>query len=137
MRFKLASAERTSPLDLAAWALSAACLGHCLALPLLYSVYPLLQTASEAEWVHWAFFVLAAPVSIAALSPKGTSGRARVLAGAGLALLAAGAADLPSHDAGRAVSVAGALILSLAHILNALSPRRPCCADGAACHPRP
>jgi hypothetical protein len=132
----MAMTPKTTPLDIAAWTLSAACLGHCLALPVVMSVYPLLHTAGDAEWVHWAFFALAAPISFLALAPTGASVLARSVAGLGLLLLAMGAAGLPSHESETALSVTGALALAAAHVLNVRSRRGACASDCSIPHAR-
>jgi hypothetical protein len=106
--------------DLAGCGLSAACLAHCLALPVLASIAPAFGAAAEAEWVHWVFVAVAAPVAAFAFLRPRVSTTARVMAVSGLVLLVAGAAEFPSHELETPVSVAGALLLAGAHIVNAL-----------------
>lgn len=113
--------------DASAIALSGLCLLHCLALPLLASLLPLLGTWSEAEWVHGLFIALAMPVTGYALwrthrrqplpSPMWW------LAGGGLSLLAAGALGWPLVDAETGLTVAGSLMLAGTHVWNALRRR--------------
>ena len=124
-----ASAPARSFADLAALGLSAACLFHCLALPLAAAFLPLFAGWSEAPWVHWAFVAVAAPVSAWSLMwpPRGAVGPWPVaLAGLGIAALTAGAAEWPSHELETPVTVAGALLISAAHLIN-LSRRRHRC----------
>lgn len=99
--------------------LSSLCLAHCLALPLVASLLPLAGAWAEAEWVHWLFAALAAPLSFWALLRTSRPSPALLgLAVLGLSLLVAGAAGFPSHEAETPVSVAGSLALASAHILN-------------------
>ncbi|MEO0871557.1 MAG: MerC domain-containing protein [Pseudomonadota bacterium] len=49
--------------DRAAVGLSVLCIMHCLALPILAISLPVAATVAEAEWVHWAFAVLAVAAS--------------------------------------------------------------------------
>jgi|SRR5579871_2748087 len=107
-------------LDVAACGLSLACLVHCLALPLAASLLPVLNLAAHAEWIHWAFFLVAAPIAGLALLRPGVSPYALYLASAGVLLLLAGAANVPSVSWGTPLSVAGALMLAMGHTINAL-----------------
>lgn len=108
--------------DAVAIGLSGLCLAHCLVLPLAASVLPLLGAWAEAEWVHWAFVGLAAPVSfwtlMRAARTHGLGTTTLSLAILGLALLIAGAAGYPDHDQETAVTVTGGLTLAAAHLLN-------------------
>lgn len=122
--------------DSVAIGLSGLCLAHCLALPVAASLLPVMGVWAEAEWTHWLFAFVAAPVSLWTLA-RGTAPawpvarRATLtLAGAGLALLFAGAAEFPSHDLETPVTVVGALLLAIAHILNWRRREPPC-------HPNP
>jgi len=108
--------------DIAGCGLSALCLAHCLALPLLTSFAPMLGAAFEAEWVHWAFVAFALPVALVAFLRSGVTQTARVMGAMGLMLLIAGAAELPSHNLETPVSVTGALLLAGAHLVNVLRP---------------
>lgn len=122
---------RSAPLgDGFAIGLSGLCLAHCLALPLAASLLPVLGAWAEAEWVHWLFALVAAPVSAWTLMrPAGRSWRVVGLAALGLVLLFAGAAEFPSHELETPVTVAGSLFLAAAHILN-WRRRRPCRQEG-------
>lgn len=106
--------------DLAACGLSAACLAHCLALPMLASLLPLLGPAAETEWLHWLFVAIACPLALIAFGRRGVTVLMRIVAGAGVLLLVAGAAEFPSHEWETAMTVLGAVFLAGAHMLNAL-----------------
>jgi hypothetical protein len=69
--------------------------------------------------VHWTLVALALPVSVIALSPRHTPLIARILAAGGLLLLIIAAAGWPTRSWETALSVTGALVLSLGHLLNA------------------
>lgn len=103
--------------DVAAISLSGLCLAHCLALPLVASLLPLAGATAEAPWVHWAFALTAAPISLWTLTRRPAAGPLG-LALLGVGLLFAGAAEFPSHDTETLVTVAGGLIMAVAHILN-------------------
>ncbi|HRO31802.1 MAG TPA: MerC domain-containing protein [Brevundimonas sp.] len=99
--------------------LSGLCLAHCLALPLAASLLPIAGAWAEAEWVHGLFVAVAAPVSLWTLGRSRSRNLAVVaLAVGGLALMVAGAAGFPSHEAETPLTVAGGLLLALAHGLN-------------------
>lgn len=125
---QLSAAQRTHA-DLIAIGLSAACILHCLALPVGAAFLPLFGAWSEAPWVHWAFVALAAPVSVWALMwpPRGGARPwPLALAGLGIAALTAGAAEWPSHDLETPVTVVGALLISAAHLINLRRRRHRC-----------
>lgn len=105
--------------DVAAASLSAACLVHCLALPILGATMPFLATWSEAEWVHKALVVVAAPLSLLAifLRVNAPGGRLFALAAViGVGLLLAAAFAEPLHDVERPVTALGGIVLGGAHI---------------------
>ena len=108
--------------DLSAVALSGLCLLHCLALPLVASLLPVLGAWSEAEWVHVVFVLFALPLSAAALA---RAHRRRALpawmwamAALGLALLSAGALGWPSAHWETPITVTGSLLLVAVHVCN-------------------
>ena len=103
--------------DLAAIGLSGLCMAHCLALPLAAAFLPMAGAWAEAEWVHWAFALTAAPISLWTLArrPRTLPLALGVFA---LGLLFCGAAEFPSHDLETRISVVGSLLLALAHIIN-------------------
>lgn len=103
-------------LDGSAIGLSGLCLIHCLALPVAAALSPMLFTWSEAEWVHLAFVLLAAPLSAAALMMTQPRRPAAIaLAAAGLALMALA---LAFHRAETVMTVMGGLVLATGHLLN-------------------
>ena len=126
------SQPRSAPAvgDAFAIGLSGLCLAHCLALPLLAGLLPLAGAWAEAEWIHWLFAAVAAPVSLWTLvRPTDRAAGVVVLALAGLTLLFAGAAGFPAHDLETPLTVAGGLLLAAAHIIN--WRRRATCAHEA------
>lgn len=110
-------------LDAGAIALSGLCLLHCLALPLLAAMLPLMGVWAEAEWVHALFVAIAAPVTGFALWRAHRQHPLPVLAItgalAGLLLLLAGAVGWPSHEAETPMTVVGSLLLASTHVWNA------------------
>jgi hypothetical protein len=112
--------RRSPGLDIVAMGVSAICAVHCLALPLAASLLPLAGAWAEAEWVHWAFFAIAAPVSALALGRAGVPALPRLLGATGVLLLLLGALELPSHSWSTLVTVTGAFLLAWAHIQNSL-----------------
>lgn len=105
--------------DACAVGLSATCLAHCLALPFAASLLPVLGAWAGAEWVHWLFVALAAPLSLWALTrARPLSWSIAGLAILGVALLILGAAGLPSHNLETPLTIAGGLLLALAHLVN-------------------
>ena len=110
--------------DSAAISLSGLCVIHCLALPLLAASLPMLGVLAEAEWVHKAFVLMAVPLSGYAISQALGGGRQIwfvALALLGLGLLLAGAFAEPLHDYETGLTVAGGLILAVAHLTRWLS----------------
>ena len=107
--------------DAAAIGLSVLCLAHCLILPLAAGFLPLLGAWTEAEWVHWAFVAMAAPVSLWTLTRgrgNDPSATTVALAVVGVALLLSGAAGYPDHELEGPLTVAGGLSLAAAHLIN-------------------
>jgi hypothetical protein len=109
-------------LDLSAVGLSILCLIHCLALPALSLLLPVLGIFARAEWIHVAFVLVAAPVAILAFidlkAREPRSWRLLSVAVGGLGLMLAGATELPSPNYERSLTVAGGLLLAGAHIVN-------------------
>ncbi len=109
-------------LDAAAISLSGACFVHCLILPFAAGALPLLGTFAQAEWVHWVFVAVAAPVAAIALWPAILRRPVPWLIPfggmIGVALLVCGALDLPNHLWGAGLTVAGGLSLAAAHVMN-------------------
>lgn len=109
--------------DRAATALSALCILHCLALPVLASVLPFLSFAAEAEWVHILFAMLAviisASVPIRDVTARGLGFLAP--AGFGIAFLIAGifAEDFGADET--VLTVIGGVLVAFAHIRRMVS----------------
>ncbi|MBW8880232.1 MAG: MerC domain-containing protein [Asticcacaulis sp.] len=100
--------------------LSGLCVVHCVALPLLVAILPVLGIFSQNDIVHKVLVLIAVPLSALALwrSNGWRKTDIAVLMGTGLFLLAL-AAFLPSLDAFEAlISVFGALMVAAAHGLN-------------------
>ncbi|WP_077146861.1 MerC domain-containing protein [Sphingopyxis sp. KK2] len=131
-------AARPRLADLIGLALSATCLIHCLALPMLLLLAPAIgHWIALPEWTHAAILTLALPAAYGAM--RGGWHRHRrsapaVTAAAGLALLALGLAAhegwfaaIDPEAGDRLLTTAGALALAAAHVANwRLSHRRPC-----------
>jgi hypothetical protein len=120
----------TRPLmgDALAIALSAACLIHCLAVPMVTSSLVLGGAAAGSGWAHWAIIALALPVSAYTLTRphlRGLSRRAIGLGLAGFALLLTGAAGLPERAFEIPLTIAGGASLIVAHGLNWRHRRMP------------
>lgn len=103
--------------------LSASCLLHCLALPIAVLTAPsLAMWLGETETaVHWALFVVAAVVSgVALYSGYRRHGIVLVLAvgGVGLLVMAVAAAHLFGGSLEAALTLIGASIVALAHVVN-------------------
>lgn len=120
------STEKERALDSAAAALSSLCLLHCLLLPVGLGLAPILGGLSDPAlhspfWLHWALLAVAAPVSVYALWRGALlhgDRRPWIYALAGFALMAAGAL---SHELGpqeQLFTVAGGLVVALAHWRN-------------------
>ena len=109
-------------LDRAAMAGSAACMVHCLALPLLLAAVPAAAAIIVIpESFHRWVLLLAVPLAAIAL----LGGRARhaalwplCLGAAGLSLLMIGAFALSEGGVERAVTVTGGILVALAHAAN-------------------
>jgi hypothetical protein len=119
-----AASTRAIAFDLTAMGLSAACAAHCLAIPIAAATLPLFAAIEEAEWIHWAFVALAAPVSWMALARPGVSWLLRFGAVLGLAGLLVGALAWPSEAWETPLTVAGGAVLASLHLLNATRRHR-------------
>ena len=108
--------------DAAAIGLSALCMIHCLALPLLAAALPFLGLFTDAPWLHWVFAATAAPIAAWSLSRPMSDDRRNWkligLGGNGVFLLFLAAAEWPSHGLETSITVAGGLVLAAAHGLN-------------------
>lgn len=104
--------------DGAAMGLAGLCLVHCMMLPALAGILPLIAVGADAEWTHKALVALAIPLSGWAAARRFSRPQGRPFAAAtvaGLALLVAGATAeaLQSHET--ALTVAGSMALLVAH----------------------
>lgn len=114
------TAGRTDWADRVAIGTSIACLLHCVGLPLLVAALPALSVVVVPESFHLWVLAVAIPLALVAL----WHGRARhgrrwplVVGVAGLTLLAAGALAF-DHESEVPATVAGSLVLAMAHIAN-------------------
>ncbi|MEM1052107.1 MAG: MerC domain-containing protein [Pseudomonadota bacterium] len=115
--------ELTVKSDRAATALSALCILHCLALPLVASALPFLSIVAEAEWVHWLFAGLAIIIS-ASVPVRDIAARKLGFlapAGLGIAFLLAGlfAENFGADET--VLTVIGGLLVAFAHIRRIVS----------------
>ena len=110
-------------LDGAAVALSALCLVHCLALPLVVVGVPFLAQYADSH-LHYQVLIIVVPLSVVALGIGYRRHRNRriMLAGAlGLILLIVGATVAHTQlglAADRIFTIAGSLVLAAAHFFN-------------------
>lgn len=117
------SRVKTDWMDRAAVVLSALCLLHCLALPLLVAGLPLLAQFSDSHW-HAQMLLIIVPLSVVALGLGFRHHRSsRVLwAGAvGLLLLVLGATlghAMGSELVDRGLTILGSIVLAVAHYYN-------------------
>lgn len=118
---------RTRGVDRAAIGFSAACLVHCLALPVIAVSFPFFGIWSEAEWVHWLFVVLAIAASSAVMAISPSALRASFLAPAILGIVALGGSLIaePLGFDETPLTVLGGLLLSAAHGIRLFS-KDPC-----------
>ena len=112
---------QTARLDLCAAGLSTLCLLHCLALPLLVAVMPLVAQAADNELVHRVLVILALPVSLRVIwktLPLEGNGLfiGTALSGLGLLLVGAFIEALSAYE--QPITVAGGLLLGSAHLWN-------------------
>ena len=121
--------KSTGWLDGAAVGLSALCLVHCLALPLLVAGLPFLAQFSEGH-LHAQMIVIVVPLSIIALGLGFRHhGRLRILlaGAAGMLTLIIGATVAHAQlglVADRLFTITGALILASAHFYNSVRTRQ-------------
>lgn len=115
--------QRQKLIDGSAMGLSLLCLFHCLAMPLVVSVLPLLGAhLFEETTIHVFFFATALPLSFFGLwlGVRGAHGgkRLMVIAGFGLLLMFAGALHDISGEYDVAFTSVGVSFVALAHFLN-------------------
>jgi len=112
-------------LDRAAIGLSALCVAHCLAVPVLLVMVPSLAALSVAdEGFHLLLLFLVLPTSIAALSMglKRHGNRSVLLLGlTGVAVLVVAAIfghDVLGDTGEKALTVTGAMLVAVSHVRN-------------------
>lgn len=107
----------TRATDRVAVALSLLCIVHCVALPLVAVALPFLSVVSEAEWVHWAFALLAVLASgtVIVMSPSARVPRFLLPASIGACLVVSGlfAEGFGVDDA--LPTIVGGVLLAFAH----------------------
>ena len=105
--------------DLFAAAVSVLCLVHCLLLPLVLTLMPVVGVLSGDPWVHRALVLIAVPATLWAVwnTPLRKGGCLFVIpALSGLLLLLLAAFVAPLWPIEETLTVTGALILAAAHI---------------------
>ena len=117
--------KQTNRLDGLAVVLSGTCMVHCFALPVMVTLFPILQGSLLEEQVfHLIMLVLILPTSLIALTigcRKHKDQLTMMLGGAGLLVLAVTALwghELFGMIGERIVTTAGGLTLAFAHIQN-------------------
>ena len=106
-------------LDLYAAGLSALCLLHCLALPLLVALMPLAAQAAESELAHRLLAIAAVPLSLRVIWKTLSAGGNRIFVGValtGLALLLLAAFWEAAAAYEEPITVVGAVLLISAHL---------------------
>ena len=121
----------TARLDLYAVGLSTLCVLHCVALPVLVALMPMVGQAAENELVHRVLAVAAVPVSLRVIWKTRPLSDNRLFVGAallglGLLLLGAFMEALSAYE--EPITVAGGVLLASAHIWHWL---RRCGRNGA------
>ncbi len=113
------SAKSFSSIDASAVGLSAACLIHCLALPILAAALPAMGVLADNEQLHAGFVILAVLVSGLAIG-QSLGGGVRwgfiIVALTGLGFLVAGAFFERLEAQETMLTVIGALLLAGAHV---------------------
>ncbi len=120
---------RTSWLDLVSIAASSACLVHCLGLPLLFAAVPAASSLlALPEWLHAVALATAIPASAIAMTGgyrhHGLAHPAQ-LGGIGMILLTGGVLAGERWLLETGLSVAGSLVLAMAHVMNWRLRRAP------------
>lgn len=106
--------------------LSALCLVHCLALPLLAAIAPVVAVLAENELVHKALVLAVLPITLWVCWQARDELSHRifwVLAVGGLSLLAAAAFFPPVEAYEIGLTVVGSVLLGLAHLKRLLRHR--------------
>jgi len=107
----------TKTLDSAGVIISSLCVVHCLLMPFLGLLLPVIGSLSEVEWVHKVLVIIAIPLFVNLIL---RSGKAYVILPAifGMLCLLAGAFLESLHDFEAVVTVIGATLLGLSHLQN-------------------
>jgi len=108
-------------IDTGAILLSSACVAHCLGMPLLLTLTPILSLSWFSEQhFHWAMLLLAVPLSLIGLWQGFIRHASWLVPAVGAVGLAMMAYDLlPDHDSHvHGLTLAGVLLVGLAHGLN-------------------
>ena len=122
------SSNSTDWLDGAAVALSALCLVHCLALPLVVAGLPFLAQYSESH-LHAQVLIIVLPLSVIAFGlgfRRHRDMRIILAGGLGMLLLVIGATIAHSQlglAADRLFTISGSLMLATAHFFNSYRKR--------------
>lgn len=130
--------ELSQKLDSLAVAFSAICLVHCLLLPVALTLLPVFGVVLSHGAFHQLMLIVVLPVSVIALGigcRRHRSGSVAVLGGLGLGLLIFAALALHTlwgQHLERNITIAGGLILAIAHVQNFLYCRRADCPE--ECH---
>ena len=105
--------------DLCATGLSAACILHCLGLPLLVTLLPVVSQLGDSHLVHVVLVMLAVPVTLWVIWGEGVTGDGGLFAAialAGLALMVAAVTASALEDFEVALTLIGGSLLGGAHI---------------------
>lgn len=115
----------TNKLDKLALVFSAVCLVHCLMLPLVVTLLPVIgSTLFTHEQFHQIMLIVVLPTSVGAFAlgcREHKQGSVAVIGGIGLALLIVAAFAVGSawgENAEQIITVIGGLVLAVAHIKN-------------------
>ena len=103
--------------------ISSLCIVHCLALPIIGLMLPIVGVVSENEWLHKILVIMALPLFIN-LAFKSNKAYIVLSAIMGIALLFAGAFFEALHDYEVIMTVIGAAVLGGAHLQNLRHCRR-------------
>jgi hypothetical protein len=120
------SHPRHRRLDAFGLAISAICLVHCLALPLLAVLVPAFALGFDADddhTFHWVLFGLAVPISTLALwrgAARSANFRWLQVGTAGLALMLIGVLHLFGAGSEVPITALGVTFLAIAHVRNFL-----------------
>lgn len=102
--------------DQAAMGFASLCLMHCLLLPSLGALLPLIGAVSEAEWLHKSFVLLALPISLWAVVTRLRSKGGLIFAGFVAIALGLLLSALRFEDLEVPLTVAGGVLLFGSHL---------------------